>query len=600
MPPTLDLSGVTHTKMMVVPPRLNLRRAASYQGEKGPLSSTSSRFSFNHLVFASPPPSPRLPTLVPPRPRKTSNPPRPSRVLKTLLCVAAAVGMGYLSVTALCSSGSSKVAISWLEPETEELDMVGQVALPDFATPIVFNDKRGTPKWTVFIPPEQAFPMSIQGYADMMIMCRGVSVRVNDMRSGPPTAGSSHQNPSQLMSGDSHFVDVQEAEAARLLPGAAVGYQKGDMPVCTSSLTYVLESTDAGIGKSLMMMWTAYGLAKRENRAFFVDDTRWAYGKYADIFDKPPEPGCRAPRRHEILPCPYKARHLAINFATAEGYISASLGGQPNATPDGEIMSSSRQRERFDLARTGYDALFRLNAQDTEYVSKRMAELRGQTRALPGQRDGIVVGMHIRRGDRHPVEYQYRGSYLPFTAYTETARQLLASGGGDGQQSVTILASDDPTVYESAEFASAERAQKLIKLASKAAIQQANPTQDRGLMHKFIDDTFGWEGGFFAAMFWNLGISSASAAHSSHKQAVLAAHAGAAAPSEDTRRLRSYMARAYMMDLAVLSGASDAVVCTVSAMGCRLLGVMMGWERAFEEAKWINIDGDYGWSGGTW
>ncbi|TLS28267.1 hypothetical protein PpBr36_00177 [Pyricularia pennisetigena] len=592
MPPTLDLSGATHSKMMVVPPRLNLRRAASYQGEKGPLSSTSSRFSFNHLVFASPPPSPRLPTLVPPRPRKASNPPRPSRVFKTLLFVAVAVGMVYFSITAVCGS---RVTIPWLEPEPEQFEMVGQAGLPDFPTPIVFHDKRGNPKWTVFIPLEQPFPLSMQGYADMVSMCRGVSMRVNDLHNPGRAADTSHHNPSKLVSGDAHFVDVEEAEAAKLLPGAAVGYQKGETPVCTSSLTYVLESTDAGIGKSLMMMWTAYGLAQRQGRAFFVDDTRWAYGKYTDIFNKAPEAGCRAPRKHEILPCPYQARHLLVNFATVEGYVSASLGEQPSTGPV-EQMSSDRQRERFDLARTGYEALFHLNAQDTEYVKKRTAELRGQTRALPGQRDGLVVGLHVRRGDRHPLEYQYRDSYLPFTAYAEMAKKLLA---GNEKQSVKILASDDPMVYESDDFSGTARAQELIKLASKTAIQQVNPNSNRGVMHKFVDDTFGWEGGFFAAMFWNLGLSSTSAAHSSHKQAVMATK-GAASPSADTARLRSYMGRAYMMDLAVLADASDAVVCTVSAMGCRLLGVMMGWERAFENGKWVNIDGDYGWGGGTW
>jgi hypothetical protein len=55
-----------------------------------------------------------------------------------------------------------------------------------------------------------------------------------------------------------------------------------------------------------------------------------------------------------------------------------------------------------------------------------------------------------------------------------------------------------------------------------------------------------------------------------------------------------------MMDLAVISEASDAVVCTVSAVGCRLLAVMMGWQSAMEEGNWVNIDGGYGWMGLEW
>jgi hypothetical protein len=61
--------------------------------------------------------------------------------------------------------------------------------------------------------------------------------------------------------------------------------------------------------------------------------------------------------------------------------------------------------------------------------------------------------------------------------------------------------------------------------------------------------------------------------------------------SEETLRLRSLIGRAYMMDLAVLAGASDKLVCTVSAMGCRLLAVMMGWEDAIDAGGRVNVDG---------
>jgi hypothetical protein len=35
-------------------------------------------------------------------------------------------------------------------------------------------------------------------------------------------------------------------------------------------------------------------------------------------------------------------------------------------------------------------------------------------------------------------------------------------------------------------------------------------------------------------------------------------------------------------------------------MGCRLLAVMMGWERAMEKGGWVNVDGDFGWTGVEW
>lgn len=60
-------------------------------------------------------------------------------------------------------------------------------------------------------------------------------------------------------------------------------------------------------------------------------------------------------------------------------------------------------------------------------------------------------------------------------------------------------------------------------------------------------------------------------------------------------RLRELIGRGYLLDLAVLGTASDGVVCAVSSAGCRLAGVMMGWE-AVERARWVNVDEGRGWS----
>ncbi|CRK27274.1 hypothetical protein BN1723_003457 [Verticillium longisporum] len=100
--------------------------------------------------------------------------------------------------------------------------------------------------------------------------------------------------------------------------------------------------------------------------------------------------------------------------------------------------------------------------------------------------------------------------------------------------------------------------------------------------------------GFFAPMFWSLGQSGQSPVNG------VAGQTKKPQPTADAVRLRSYIGRAYMLDLAVLSGSSDVVICTVSAMGCRLLAVMMGWERAMEKDKWVNVDGDYGWTALSW
>lgn len=221
-----------------------------------------------------------------------------------------------------------------------------------------------------------------------------------------------------------------------------------------------------------------------------------------------------------------------------------------------------------------------------------------------GKQNGMAIGIHVRRGDRHPLEYQYRASYIPTNTYAERARALLENsynhsgphGGEDKaakQHSFVVLASDDPTVYEAEEFRTGTasgtsavlRAQERIKLASKAAIKKAQP--DKNVMGKFVDETFGWEGGFYAPMFKHLGMNAAKAESGGER--------GSA--SAESMRLRSLVGRAYVMDLAVLADVSDVVICTVSATGCRLLAVMMGWESAMETGNWVNVDGDFRWTG---
>jgi hypothetical protein len=486
-----------------------------------------------------------------------------------------------------------------------EFEMVGGQDLPDFATPIVISDKRGKAYWTVSIPTQANFPLTSLEYSDICAKCQEVSGRVNTLRS---YSHGFHQISlvTATRGNDEYFVDVAEAKSLGLLPTDARGSPKdgaastrmksqpdrmAENSVCKSSLTFVLESEDAGIGRTLMLMWASYAWAKAHGRTFFIEDTTWAYGQYQEIFAALPPAACRQPPKHEILPCPKQARHLALTADTAASILDLELEGDQES-------DRKPRRKLFDLVRQGYTDLFRLNAEDASYVGSRVQELKDKT-LVPkskGRQDGMIVGLHVRHGDRHPFDYQYRRSYIPINHYTDKAHEMLDSRlnitgpraderVGARTKSLLIVASDDPLVYDLEELSRTVRAQEQIKLASKAAIQQANP--DRHVMHKFIDETFGWDGGFFAPMFWNLGTAGV------HRNA--GSELKRSAPAEETTRLRSLMGRAYMIDLAVLAGASDFVVCTVSAMGCRLLAVMMGWDSAFTNGRWINIDGEYGW-----
>ncbi|KAG6019574.1 hypothetical protein E4U41_003168 [Claviceps citrina] len=600
MAPRLHLSQSAQGKVMIAPPRINLRRATSYNDRSAAkLSSTSSRLNFNHLLF-SPPPSPSLPALVPRRRKKSATDVlfvhRPSRVIRLIFYLSTLLAVLYLLASALQSRNAIQFTLPYLRDTQHEV--VEQDGFPDFPSPVVISDANKQSKWTVSIPRNYEFPLSMEEYSGMSGLCQQVSARARSLHNKAPLSAQtmlSHDRP------DDYFVDVHEAEQAGLLPvvprgqppkhsGHFVGLSYESMsgkPFCDRSLTYVLESPNAGLGKALLALWTLYSLAKEQERAFFIDDSRWAYGSYTDLFLSPPAPSCRPPPRHQMLPCPAQSRHLLVSSETLEHVLPALL-----ATHQRHGQTDLGTRDLFHLAHVGYKALFHLNPEDQEYVKKRVRDIRGKAQYTKLPVDIPIIGFHIRHGDRHPFEYQYRESYIPsevLAGYGHSEVEAHYNGTSvkpEQYQSIRIIASDNPMVHEEAEFSDALLAQERIRLATKEVIEAANT--DPQYLHQPVDQAFGWEGGFFSAMFWNLGAKPKNNAVEERIREP---------PSDDTLRLRNLVGRAYMMDLAVLAGASDKVICAVSATGCRLLAVMMGWDRAFEHEDWINVDGGYGWAG---
>ena len=303
-----------------------------------------------------------------------------------------------------------------------------------------------------------------------------------------------------------------------------------------------------------------------------------------------------------MLPCPHHARHLVVSAATRVHTFGGSFNEE---FEDPRKMEVYRQKPMFDLARAGYEALFHLSDEDQTYVTNRVTELTSKTVLEPPEpENGIIIGVHVRHGDRHPYEFQYRDSYVPLERYTEKARDILhqtfngTGPAGDENMaaemhSLFVVASDDPDVYESDEFSHASRAQEQIRLASKTALGASQATGGSAI-RKFVDETVGWEGGFFTGMFWSLGKPSSIPANA------LETPDTKLPPTEEALRLRELVGRAYLMDLAVLGEVSDRIVCTVSSMGCKLLAVMMGWDIAVVKERWVNIDGYFEWRGVGW
>ena len=269
---------------------------------------------------------------------------------------------------------------------------------------------------------------------------------------------------------------------------------------------------------------------------------------------------------------------------------------------------SYQQKRIFGLIRVGYEALFHLAHQDAASVTSRLSELEGIR--SKGRR---IVGVNVRRGNRHPWEYQYQNSYTPLGAYVEAADAFLtqefhpdapnssvvpqSEKSPEELDSVTLLASDDPDIYSTPELIHTHRAQSYISLANKAALDAASPltaprsSNSEVIFNKFVDGNVGWEGGFFPSVFWGLG----DAAAGSTAARGLRNEREDPPPSDLSLSLRSLVARAYLLDLTIL-GASDAIVCGVSSIGCRLLAVMLGWQKGIVEGRWKNVDGGYGWT----
>ncbi|OBT70010.1 hypothetical protein VE03_00503 [Pseudogymnoascus sp. 23342-1-I1] len=504
------------------PTRMTLRRGPpSFDNLHAPLSATSSS-TFARLL-ASPPPSPSLPALIPRhgKPPPSPTPRRLRRLTRLLLWLAGITTILYYALALLRAHRHSPLN-SFSTSSGASYELVGDDSLPDFPTPVVVTDSSGRPRWTISIPPHTAFPLSPASYAELCAQTPEIATHVSSLlhKSAPPAAHPPYTHT------DPNFLDPTLADRLGLLLSAsqAAGltyrpsrpppppllgesFSSLSLPPCPRSLTVTLETPSAGLAPTLMLLWTAYGLAHAEDRAFFIDDSRWSYGRYTDFFLPPPHAACRPPPRHHITPCPHSASHLLVSAATA----GHTFGGAfHDYFEDAHHAGNLRQKPIFDLARRGYEALFHLRPEDKANVDARVKELRGMV-AHPDA-PGKIVAMHIRHGDAHPLSFQYRDAYIPTPHYIDAAHALLAShfpaslptSAAARARSVLVVASDDPDVYADEDLAGTIRAQSIIRLAARPAPKDGG-VDERGMFRRFVESPVGWEGGFFAGMFWGLG-----------------------------------------------------------------------------------------------
>lgn len=584
--------------------------------------------SIKNLLPRTPIPSPSLPSILP---RHGKKPPKLNsrKIVRFIFWLSVLIGAYYL-----VSFGKTKThrlpELTFLTSLGKTYEIVEASELPDYPTPLALTDSKGKHHWTISIPQDLGFPLPPSDYADICSQADEVARHVAGKHYKPEQDTYYYEDP--------NFVDVDEARAQHFLPAEAHKpnqNQDNTLPICEKSLTYVLDATDPGLGTALLGLWLSYSLAQLEGRTFFIDDTHFPFGNYSTFFTSRPETSsytCRPPPPSHRVPCPHQAKHLAVSAATTPWIFGE------------QFHAHFSQRQIFDMARSGHDALFHLRAEDVTYVKNRAAKLRkfdapaseaepedepeddngpgdyqydyGDAFFPPYIQEHGLVGMHIRRGDRHPFSLTYSQNYIPPSHYMAMALQLV----GKSADWKFLVASDDADMYaDHVDLPGTMRAQERISLASKKALVKMGHSGNEGL---------GWEGGFFRDVFWGLGLSedekwSARKAgspmpmktkerfgekdeHGRERRVHHHLHGGArrtsevetrdyrSNPTKEALQLRELLGRAYLLDLAMLAQ-SDKVVCGVSANACRILAVMLGWERAFEKNDWVNIDGGYQW-----
>jgi hypothetical protein len=155
-------------------------------------------------------------------------------------------------------------------------DLIDTPHLPEDPTALIIADERGRKKWTIWIPPTSEFPLPPYEYAELCSQAEELQKEFS--RSN--IFGSRKKS---YYSVDPSFIDVDVALNQKLLHGDDFAVDEiplddnplDERPVCEKSLTFVMETENAGMGPSLLALWLSYGLAKEEGRAFFIDDTRW-------------------------------------------------------------------------------------------------------------------------------------------------------------------------------------------------------------------------------------------------------------------------------------------------------------------------------------
>ncbi|KAK9457195.1 hypothetical protein V1511DRAFT_508637 [Dipodascopsis uninucleata] len=132
-------------------------------------------------------------------------------------------------------------------------------------------------------------------------------------------------------------------------------------PKCKQTLTVQLAGSEQNFLKSIMDVWTSYGIAMQEGREFFLDDSDWMYGKWTDYFEPLPEASCRPPPPKYRLPCPHNTAHLVISSSARRWSLADNFINTNALTEHGKLFDTlDYAKETLEAAQEGYNDLWKL------------------------------------------------------------------------------------------------------------------------------------------------------------------------------------------------------------------------------------------------
>ncbi|KAL8277047.1 hypothetical protein RQP46_010581 [Phenoliferia psychrophenolica] len=196
-----------------------------------------------------------------------------------------------------------------------------------------------------------------------------------------------------------------------------------DPSICDTSLTYLL-TPGYGLFYHLNAIAQAYSMAELTQRTFFIDDSEWDRGRWTDHFQPLPDPGCRKPNVSLVHSCPRASRHWALDPMTLHYHFGHEYQEEFSDPKSADVW---RKKPMYRLARNGFTSILVPSDTTTSLIHLARSSLSNVTASTGGH----YMGVHLRRGDRHPFSWFFHKDYIPLADFVEAIGKRWETARGN-------------------------------------------------------------------------------------------------------------------------------------------------------------------------